>query len=98
MPIRIQQKTSTGGIKDLFTYSPSHADWIQAVAVPANGILSLPVSYMVGKDKVTLIIDGISLTSNNFSLMGTSGASSNTIKMLFPVRKGAECSISITGV
>lgn len=97
MPIRIQQKTSTGGIKDLFTYSPSHADWIQAVAIPANGTLTLPVSYMTGKDKVTLVIDGISLTSNNFSLMGTSGATSNTVTMLFPVRKGAECSVSITG-
>ena len=60
--------------------------------------LALPVNYAVGKEKVTLVIDGIILNSNNFSLIGTSDAPSNTVKMLFSVRKGAECSVSITGV
>ena len=97
MGIQLQKKT-TSGIQDVFVYEPRHADWTLDAAVAANGTLALPVNYAVGKEKVTLVIDGIILNSNNFSLIGTSDAPSNIVKMLFSVRKGAECSVSITGV
>lgn len=97
MGIKLQKKTASG-VQDIFVYEPRHADWVLTAAIAANGTLPLPVSYTVGKEKVTLVIDGIILNSNNFSLVGASGASSTSVKVLFPVRKGAECSVSITGV
>lgn len=97
MPFDIEQKNGASSTK-IFSYSPKFAEWTLDEDVAANSTVQLPISYTVGKEKLTLTCNGIQLNLNNFSLIGNSGTTSNTVKILFPLKAGYEMSASVLGV
>lgn len=97
MPFNIEQKNGASSTK-IFSYDPRFAEWTLDEDIAANSTLPLPVSYTVGKEKLTLTCNGIHLTLSNFSLVGTSGTTSNTVTILFPLKAGYEMTASVVGV
>lgn len=98
MPFSIEQKTGDSASTTIFSYEPKFAEWVLDEDVAENENLVLPISYTIGKDKLTVTCNGLYLTMENFEFVGTSGQSSNTIKMLFPLKSGYEMSASVIGV
>ena len=97
MPFDIEKKSGASSAK-IFSYNPRFAEWELDEDIAANSTLQLPINYTVGKEKLTLTCNGVQLTLNNFSLVGSSGTTSNTVTILFPLKAGYEMSASVLGV
>ena len=97
MPFNIEKKSGASSTM-IFSYSPKFAEWTLDEDIAANSTLQLPINYTVGKEKLTLTCNGVQLSLNNFSLIGSSGTTSNTVKILFPLEAGYEMTASVLGV
>lgn len=74
------------------------ATWTVETTVLENGVLRLPVAYVVGAHSLTLEWDGMTLSERNYEEMGVPGAVSTQVRLLFAAPAQSEFQAVTHGV
>ena len=73
--------------------NPQRAVWNLATDVAANGVMALPsgISYAIDRERLELHWLGLKLArGKDYQEIGAAGASSNSVRLLFPASAGDE--------